>query len=587
MKLLKIFSDKNFKNVRLNEHFNVVLATIQNKANKKDTHNLGKTSLIHVINFLLLDKHAKKEGLLSNPVFIGQTFYLEIQLNSDKYLVIKRSINTPTKISYKLNNAELVDFTPPADWDDVDIPADKAKEKLNEYLDFDVLTKWTYRKAITYFLRTQQDYLDVFQLNKFKGRHIDWKPFAFELLGFNGDLIKDKLECEQEANNIKNKISALEQEANVSASEKDKLLGLLDIRKQEKAAAEATIDKFNFYLQDNAISKEIVEDLDFKIQTLNTERYRIQYEISQTEKSLVNVKSSVNIQKLKQLFEEVKIYFPEKLEKQYVDLENFNRAISEERHRFLNENLGELKKELHTVANELKLLEESKSEKLSFLTETDSYAKFKEYQKLLSVLEADIERLKDKLTWIDKTAALENEIKAIYDRVNESIQNIANAITQRKHAEINKIFNEILTEIVGTNANIWLKQNAQGNVDFHAEYTNPLNNTSTSEAEGTSYRKLLCMAFDLALLIHYSQNSFFRFVYHDGIIEGLDNRIKIRLLDKIKSICNNYNIQHIISLIDSDIPTRSDGSLYSFSQDEICLELNDIDDSGKLFLQSF
>ena len=95
------------------------------------------------------------------------------------------------------------------------------------------------------------------------------------------------------------------------------------------------------------------------------------------------------------------------------------------------------------------------------------------------------------------------------------------------------------------------------------------------------------MAFDLALLIHYSQNSFFRFVYHDGIIEGLDNRIKIRLLDKIKSICNNYNIQHIISLIDSDIPTRSDGSLYSFSQDEICLELNDIDDSGKLFLQSF
>jgi len=95
------------------------------------------------------------------------------------------------------------------------------------------------------------------------------------------------------------------------------------------------------------------------------------------------------------------------------------------------------------------------------------------------------------------------------------------------------------------------------------------------------------MAFDLALLIHYSKNSFFRFVYHDGIIEGLDNRIKIRLLNKIKSICNAYNIQHIITLIDSDIPDQNDGSSYSFTNDDICLELNDLNDDGKLFMQSF
>lgn len=587
MKLLKIFSDKNFKNVRFNEHFNVVLATIQDKANKKDTHNLGKTSLIHLINFLLLGTFIKNKGLLSNPIFTGQTFYLEIQLNNEKYLVIKRSINTATKISYKLNNLELADFTPPANWDDVDIPFDKAKEKLNEYLEFDVLTKWDYRKSITYFLRTQQDYSYVFQLNKFKGKDFDWKPFVFELLGFDGDLIEDKLRKEQEVNNIRNKINTLKQETNVNSGEKDRLLGLLDIKKQEKTEAEATIDKFNFYLQDNSISKDIIKDLDSKIQTLNTERYRIHYEISKTEESLKNSESTVNVQKLKRLFEEVELYFPEKLEKQYDDLENFNRSISEERRKFLKENLAELKKELHTVDNELKQMEESKSEKLSFLTETDSYSKFKEYQKQLSVLNADIEKLNEKLRWIDKSVLLENEIKIINEKINDSVLNITNAINQRKHAGINRIFNEILTEIVGTNANIWLKTNAKGNVDFYAEYTNPIDNTSTSEAEGASYKKLLCMAFDLALLIHYSQNSFFRFVYHDGIIEGLDNRIKIRLLHKIKSICSNYNIQHIISLIDSDIPVQNDGSLYSFSQDEVCLDLNDIDDSGKLFLQSF
>jgi uncharacterized protein YydD (DUF2326 family) len=589
MKLISVFSDKNFKNVRFNEHFNVVLANIQDKVRKKDTHNLGKTSLIHVINFLLLGNLAKGRGLLSNSVFIGQTFYLEVLLNSGKYLVIKRSINSATKISFKINDMELADFIPPANWDEIDIAIDKAKEKLNEYLNFDTCNKndWTYRKPITYFLRTQQDYLNVFQLNKFKGKHIDWKPFVFELLGFNGDLIKHKLELEQEANNLKDKITTLEQEANINTNEKDKILGLLDIKSQEKMEAEQTIDKFNFYLQDNSISKEIIDDLDFRIQTLNTDRYRTQYEISKTEESLKNTENTINVDKLKLLFSEVQLYFPDKLEKQYDDLEKFNKSISEERRKYLKENLEILKDELQIIDSELKQLEESKSEKLSFLTEKDTYSKFKEYQKQLSVLEADIERLNDKLKWIDKSVLIEKDINDINEKIKESVQTIQDAINLRKHAEINKIFDEILKEVVNANAIISLKQNQQGNVDFSAEYVNSVDNNLTSEAEGTSYKKLLCMAFDLALLIHYSRNSFFRFVYHDGIIEGLDNRIKIRLLDKIKSICNDYNIQHIITLIDSDIPTQNDGSLYSFSADEICLELNDLDDNGKLFKQSF
>ena len=61
------------------------------------------------------------------------------------------------------------------------------------------------------------------------------------------------------------------------------------------------------------------------------------------------------------------------------------------------------------------------------------------------------------------------------------------------------------------------------------------------------------MAFDLSLLIYYSNKSFFRFVYHDGILEGLDYRIKIRLLNKVKEICRDYNLQYVLSLIKSTV----------------------------------
>ncbi|MFI3261929.1 MAG: DUF2326 domain-containing protein [Rikenellaceae bacterium] len=587
MKLIKVFSNKNFKNVRFNERFNIVLAEIRNKENKKDTHNLGKTSLIYVIDFLLLNGFNKGKGLLSNPIFEGQVFYLELKLNSEKFLVIKRSVDFPSKISFKLNDNELSDFCTPTEWDEENISFDKAKEKLNEYLAFNTLIDYSYRKSITYFLRTQQDYLDVYQLSKFKGKYIDWKPFVFELLGFNSRLIEEKLQLEIKAANIKKSIKVLEQEANIDIKEKDKLLGLIDIKQKEKEDASTTIDKFNFYLGDNNITKDIIEDLDFKIQTLNTEKYRISYEISKAEESLRNSENNINVPKLKQLFNEVQLYFPSELSKQYDELEKFNIEISTERRKYLQEYLKDLKSELNNIDIELQELENSKSDKLSFLTEKDSYSKFKTYQKQLSTLEVAVDRLKEKLNLIDKSIGLEEEIKTINEQINNSIDNIKGALKERKHAEINKIFDGILKEIVNQNALISINQNKQGNIEFSAEYVNSEKRDITSEGDGTSYKKLLCMAFDLSLLIYYSKKSFFRFAYHDGIIEGLDNRIKTRLLNKLKLICIEYNIQHIVTLIDSDIPSINNGALYKFAEEDICLKLNDWNDEGKLFKQSF
>ncbi|MBA7525984.1 hypothetical protein ES705_18144 [subsurface metagenome] len=133
-----------------------------------------------------IDKN--KDKLFRNDIFIGQYFYGEFKLNNGKFLIIKRSIDTPTKISFKLNNVKLNDFLTNITWDIEDLSLKKAKEQLNEYLSFDILNNWSYRKSITYYLRSQQDYLDVFKLNKFKGKHKDWKPFVFDLLGFNGEL---------------------------------------------------------------------------------------------------------------------------------------------------------------------------------------------------------------------------------------------------------------------------------------------------------------------------------------------------------------------------------------------------------------
>lgn len=502
-------------------------------------------------------------------------------------MIIKREIDTNTKISFRINDTKNKDFLIPKSWDDENLAFDKARKKLNEHLGFDIISSYDYRKSITYFLRTQQDYLDVYKLDKFKGKHIDWKPFVFELLGYDSNLIIKKLSLEEDIDRKKEIIRILKDEARININDRDKLAGLLDIKEQEANEAKTTIDKFNFFQQDQSINKDLIENLDNQIQILSSERYRIAYDINKIEESLANIAEHINIEELEKLHKEAKLLFPEELKKEFSDLLKFNSAISKDRKKYLSENLQTLNAELISVNRELKLLELEKSEKLSFLTEKDSYIKFKEYQKNLSKVEAEVERIKDKIKAVDQSIEIENEISKIQQDVEKSVNEIREAVNKRKHADINRIFNSIITDILGTNALISIVQNKQGNIEYSADYQNPSDLNTTSEAHGTTYKKLLCMAFDLSLLIHYSNNSFFRFVYHDGILEGLDNRIKIRLLNKVKEICRDYNLQYILSLIDSDIPTDESGKKYEFSESEICLELNDKDESGKLFLHSF
>lgn len=585
MKLVKIYANKNFKNIEFEPEFNVVIATIFEKQEKKDTHNLGKTSLIHVINFILLGSFNKK--IFGNKIFNGVVFYGELALNNGSYLIIKREIDTNTKISFKINDTKTKGFLIPENWDDENMAFDRARKKLNEHLGFDVVPSYDYRKSITYFLRTQQDYLDVYKLDKFKGKHIDWKPFVFELLGYDSNLIIKKLSLEEDIDKKKEIIKILKDEARINVNDRDKLAGLLEIKEEEVNKARSTIDKFNFFQQDQYINKELIESLDNQIQILSTDRYRIAYDIDKIEKSLSNISEQINIEELQKLHNEAQLLFPVELKKEFSDLLKFNEAISRDRKRYLNENLQTLKAELISVNREIKILEREKSEKLSFLTEKDSYIKFKEYQKNLSKIEAELERIKDKIAAVDQSIEFEKEISKIQQDVEKSVNEIREAVNKRKHADINRIFNSIITDILGANALISIVQNKQGNIEYSADYQNPSDLNTTSEAQGTTYKKLLCMAFDLSLLVHYSNDSFFRFVYHDGILEGLDHRIKIRLLNKVKEICRDYNLQYILSLIDSDVPTEEFGMKFKFMENEICLELNDKDDSGKLFLHSF
>jgi len=123
--------------------------------------------------------------------------------------------------------------------------------------------------------------------------------------------------------------------------------------------------------------------------------------------------------------------------------------------------------------------------------------------------------------------------------------------------------------------------NKEGHLEFKAEILDESGN-ATSADRGNTYRKLLCIAFDLAIVRAHIDEKFPRFVYHDGVFESLDDRKKENLLMIIRRYAE-LGLQPVITLIDSDLPVRTGESEPVFEGAEIVLTLHDENEQGRIF----
>ena len=122
MKLSKLYCNQpGFKNIQFNLNgINVVYADVKTDIKeKKNQHDLGKTKIAELIDFLFLKKINKDHFLLKHEKehFQNHVFYLKSCFNSGQYLTIKRAAKNNTKISFAVNDASTNEFRPPFSWE--------------------------------------------------------------------------------------------------------------------------------------------------------------------------------------------------------------------------------------------------------------------------------------------------------------------------------------------------------------------------------------------------------------------------------------------------------------------------------------
>jgi uncharacterized protein YydD (DUF2326 family) len=592
MRLHKVYSNQpdTFQSVTFNRGLSAVLAEIRIPANRdRDTHNLGKTTLSQIIDFLLLKGKSQSFFLTRHADrFAEFTFYLELELGLGRYLTIQRSALTATKVSFKSHGAADQDFTtlPPGEWDHFAVPFARAKQLLDGLLGIEALRPWDFRKEMGYLLRSQDDYRDVFQLDKHRGKHVEWKPPLGQVLGFDSHAMEQLYLKRNESEALNQSVRALESQLVSLDQDLSTTEGLLVLMSDDIRRREALLDEFNFNRDDQAATAELVDEIDVRIATLNEERYALSQIASKIDTSIQEHELLFDPDDAQRLFVEAGVLFGGQLKRDFDQLISFNRAITEERRTSLLEERADVTDRLAAIEADLSEQSGQRANLLKFITDRSALDKYKKVSAELVKLRADLAvllRQRDNLTALKDlradARAAEEEYARLQTRVEENVSHV-NRDPESKFSTIRRYFNEIVEEVLDSHAILVSAINVEGNIEFRAEIVDA-SGSATSRDRGNSYRKLLCIAFDLAVLRAHLQETFPRFVYHDGAFESLDNRKKRNLLNVLRRYAS-YGLQPIITLIDSDIPTGSLGDDF-LRTDEIVLRLHDLGAPGRLF----
>jgi uncharacterized protein YydD (DUF2326 family) len=586
MKLIKLYSNfpRMFRPVRFRDGLNVVLGSIKNpKARDRDTHNLGKTLFAQLIDFCLLKGKDRDFFLFKHDQFAEFVFFLELVTHKGEYVTIRRSVRESSKGSFKRHAAPDQDFADLAEagWDHWHLPFEASRQMLDGILDLTVLNPWSYRQAVAYSLRSQKDYDEPFKLAKFAGSHADWKPFLAHILGFDGQVVVQGYCLETDLG----KLEADEKQLIARASgveDTDQLRGQIRIVEKDVGMIESELEKFDFSPADERATRLLVSGIDAQIVQLNEVRYSLESDKARIDTAL-GVQLSINLKALERLFKEAHIYFSDQVKKDYKDLERFNRQLAEERDEYLRKDLEEIEAHLVGINSELDKLNGQRSAALASLTDAESLSKYKRLTKELVSRQADLETLRRTEGVVKDLATVRTNIRdkrKQLERVRASLEESIK-IPPARYETIRGFFDQIVFKVVGQHANLFSRVNKEGHLEFEVEMLDEKAKPS-SAGEGFSYGRLLCIAFDLAIMRAYIQEPFPHFVFHDGFLETLDDRKKLNLIEISREYCR-LGVQHIVTVIESELPSLSAGKRFSFGAQEITLSLSDEGENGRLF----
>jgi uncharacterized protein YydD (DUF2326 family) len=447
------------------------------------------------------------------------------------------------------------------------------------------LTPWDYRTGVSYFLRTQADYIEYFQIQKFmRGQDRAWKPYLAAILSLDYEAVLQKYEVEDQIGELGAERDKRLAEIDPQNQDRGELSTRIEIARDEISEIDRKLDGFDFHEVELQINKRVVDAVEARVTEIGEEIYDLDADISQLDRS---IKSGIkfDLKRIQQIYDESAVGLPDAIVRSYAELIEFNQKLTRERNRALRSRIEELKVRRDILSEEHRKQSAERQRLMAIVQQVDTFRKYKALQGEQSQRRARLTFLEAQLARVDAVADIERKLRDLRGRKDTATSAIEKSLERGSPVQtaVTRYFNRFVKQILGINGEFIVSGNTSGNIEFEIR-TKDVIGTDTSQDQGHSYHRLLCALFDLAVLRALDSARFYHFVYHDGIFEGLDNRVKLRLLALIREIIGEGRIQYILSIIDADLPRDADTQeQIKFAPEEIVLTLNDQGDKGRLF----
>ena len=562
--LIRLYSETGLlvENIAFQPGINIIYGKYSKDKEAKGINGIGKSSLVRLINYMLLSDSSEKEFRKTKYNFLrseNHSLILEFSVNGKKHF-IKREFDNENVIWHGTQPNKLSDYDKsemlsilsgqllPVENNEVYLEGNRFRTLMQFFIKDDIQNKGR-SDATNFFSFTPnaiEKYIYNFYLLNLPTKNlINFNEVAKDYKSYSSALKthEEKLKIETGRTIEEYRSEKLKLETNVAL-----------LRKR--------LDGYDFRDTHSEIEKklsEIISQINLKSQEY--------HEISQRLKNIrdsYQVNQDIDTEKIKKLYNEVQANFGTSVKKSLDEIIEFKKEILENRNKFLVNKERDLIETIDVIFKELSRLENSRTKLLGELKEKGALDKLeKTYEDLLTE-QSYLERQNLILQQVDEYNVILSDLEVALSATKKDVV----SDIQRSHSsldELRKLFYEILEatvymdeEPVSGYFDVAVNSKSKkGALPFKIDVNIPKSGSHGQEV-------LKTIAYDLMIFINEvkQQRNLPDFLIHDGVFYGMSHKTMVNILNYIHMKSAELNeikqFQYIVTFSEDEVEVPID-----------------------------
>lgn len=568
--LIRLYSDTNLlvQNVDFESGINIIYGQYSDNKEAKGINGIGKSSLVRLVNYMLISDTAEKEFNKPKYNFLrdeNHSLTLEFESYGKKYFINRSfSDNNTIYFGYSPNSlneyekTELLDVLSgllfPVTNNEIYVEGNKFRTLMQFFIKDDLQNK------------SRKDPTNFFSFNP---NAVDKAIYNFYLLGLPTKHLINFNEVSKEYTQYKGALKTNEEKLKADTGKS------VEEYRSEKLKLEANVrilkgrlKKYEFIDSHKDIEKKL-SDVILKINDKSQEYHVVSQKLKNVREAY-QVNQDIDTQQIQKIYNEVLTNFGSAIKKSLDEIKQFKSEILENRNKFLVSKENELETSINAIFKDLSKLEGERTQFLNELHEKGALDRLESTYEELIKEQSLVERQNQILILVDEYNRILSDQEIVLSEIRRDISlDLQNAESSLN--ELRELFNEILSSALFLNEedssgyfDISQTRNSKNNLPFKIDVNIPKSGSLGQE-------DLKTIAYDILIFLNaiMKDRSVPNFLIHDGVFGNMSHKTMVNYL--------NYIYKKHLELFE----IKNFQYIVTFSEDEIEIPANKIDLYGQ------